>query len=142
MEHRNTPDICNRIILALLIVIGISLMSVACSDSPADSSFTQTQDDLSARLVINPYPPSVMQATTLELLLQDTNGNSVSGVDVQFDLTMPAMEMPENQPVVIEGEGGNYKAEALFTMGGEWQIDATVERAGETTLFTFMINLN
>jgi hypothetical protein len=97
-------------------------MSFACSSSSEDSSLTHTQANLSATLVINPYPPPVMQDTVLELSLQGADGKPVSGADVQFDLTMPAMEMPENKPDAVEGEAGSHETDALSTMAREWQI--------------------
>jgi nitrogen fixation protein FixH len=125
-----------RLMLAVL-----SLIAAACTGSPADSARLQMQGGVSASLTLRPDPPSVMQSAELELSLHDAKGEPVTGAQVQFDLTMPAMEMPENRVDAVEAEAGSYVAKTLFTMSGEWQIEASVLSAGESTSFIFNVSL-
>jgi hypothetical protein len=116
------------------------LILYACGGTDSAAPFTQTVGDLSATLEVVPNPPPVMQDTTLVLTLRDANGDPVSGASVMFDLTMPAMEMPENRPQPTEAEPGIYRADVTFTMAGEWQIDVEVVDGEAREVLTFMVN--
>ena len=124
--------------IELLIIMGILC---SCSGKASSAPLVQTDGDLSATLEFMPDPPTVMQDATLLLTLRDADDNLVSGASVMFDLTMPAMEMPENQPTATEEEDGIYRADTVFTMSGEWQIDAKVTIEGPQKAFTFLINI-
>jgi len=91
----------------------------------------------SATLRIDPNPPTPMQEATLELTLRDGQGRAILGASVQLDLTMPGMQMPVNQPQVTEVGRGVYRARAMFTMAGEWEVRADVNHGGEQLEFTF-----
>ena len=73
----------------------------------------------------------------LELTLRDAGDRPLTGAVVTLDLTMPAMAMPPNRPVVLEAGNGVYTAKAIFTMAGEWEIRAVVEHAGGRDAFVF-----
>ena len=66
-----------------------------------------------------------------------SDGKPVTDADVTLDLSMPAMEMPDNRPTVIEIEDGLYRAEAIFTMRGVWRIQVDVNRTDSHATFTF-----
>jgi hypothetical protein len=129
-----------RLVPALGLLI-IMLPLCSCGGTASSAPLVQTESDLSATLEITPDPPPVMQDTTLLLTLRDADGNLVSGASVMFDLTMPAMEMPENQPTATEEEDGIYRADTVFTMSGEWQIDAEVTVEETREVFTFLIDI-
>jgi nitrogen fixation protein FixH len=78
-----------------------------------------------------------MQEVTLELTLRDAQGQPMSGATVQLDLTMPGMQMPANQPQALDVGHGVYRARAIFTMAGEWQVRADVTHGSEREEFTF-----
>ena len=126
---------------SFLSILGImSLFLAGCNGSSSQSAIgtlTQTNGDLSAELSFSPDPPGMMSAVEMTLTLTDSSGSPVEGAQVSYDLTMPAMRMPLNQPEATEQGGGVYLAEATFTMGGEWQTAATVTVNGETVDFTF-----
>jgi nitrogen fixation protein FixH len=81
-----------------------------------------------------------MQEVTLQLTLRDAQGRPISGAAVQIDLSMPGMQMPLNRPQVTEIGTGVYRAGALLTMAGEWQVRADVTYAGEREEFTFPLH--
>jgi len=112
---------------------------VPAQPSAATVPGTQTAGSLAATLAVDPQPPTPMQETTLRLALRDAAGRPVEGRKVCFDLTMPAMAMPPNRPVAREEGRGVYRAAALFTMAGEWEIRATVSSAGTDEVFAFRL---
>ncbi len=95
---------------------------------------------LTGKVTVNPSPPEPMKETVIELHLQDSDGRPVSDREVSFDLTMPAMAMPPNQPKAQPVGDGLYRAKAIFTMAGEWQIQPRI--SGETNTDTFAVRLN
>jgi hypothetical protein len=119
-----------RLVPALGLLI-IMLPLCSCGGTASSAPLVQTESDLSATLEITPDPPPVMQDTTLLLTLRDADGNLVSG----------ASEMPENQPTATEEEDGIYRADTVFTMSGEWQIDAEVTVEETREVFTFLIDI-
>ncbi len=126
------------IVSGLLITM---LILCSCDGTTSSAPLVQAEDGLSATLEIMPDPPAAMQDATLLLTLRDADGNLVPGASVMFDLTMPAMAMPENQPKATEEKDGIYRADTVFTMSGEWQIDAKVTTEGTQKVFTFQINI-
>lgn len=61
------------------------------------------------------------------LKLEKADGSPLAGASVQCDLTMPAMQMPENRPKVLEKGSGSYRGQAVFTMPGKWQAAFAVQ---------------
>lgn len=118
------------------LILIVLLLLTACSKS-AGGTLTQTQGDYTASLAFDPDPPAMMTAVGMSLTLEDASGQLVEGAEVSYDLTMPAMSMPPNQPTATEQGSGVYETEATFTMGGEWQADAMVDVNGDTVHFTF-----
>ena len=124
--------------LSLLAII--SLFMAGCNGTSGQSAIgtlTQTNGNLTAELSFSPDPPGMMSAVEMTLTLTDSSGSPVEGAMVSYDLTMPAMRMPANQPEATDQGNGVYLAEATLTMGGDWQAAATVTVNGETVNFTF-----
>jgi hypothetical protein len=128
-----------RIGCAVLSIL-ISLLSNGCGPTASPVADTQTSGSLSATLEVLPSPPAPMEDTTLELTLRDAAQQPVSGAVVVFDLTMPGMEMPANRPRATEAESGVYRADAIFTMAGEWQIGVEVSYQGQDEEFLFPLH--
>ncbi len=128
-----------RHIPSLVLTVLVSLALNACGATAPPTSYVETRGSgsLSATLKILPYPPVPMEETALELELRDDRGQALSGASVRFDLTMPGMEMPANNPETTEEGEGLYRAQAIFTMAGEWQILVEVFHLGEKAEFTF-----
>ena len=125
--------------LAVFLLL-VAVLTVAGCGKPGGAAppvtVTRTAG-LSATLWIAPNPPVPMQEVTLQLTIRDAQGQPVLGATVQLDLTMPGMQMPTNQPQVMEVGNGVYQARAILTMAGEWQVRADVTHAGERQEFTF-----
>jgi len=124
---------CAISLLTVLAILG------GCGKVASPTPLTQTAGSLSATLVIIPDPPVPMEDATLELTLLDVNNQPVSGATVRFDLTMPGMQMPINCPEATDEGDGIYRASAIFTMAGEWQIQVEVAAQAEgNEAFTFV----
>jgi hypothetical protein len=127
-------------VLSVLAVIVLGALLSSCGKS-ASKEFTQTSDGVTAVLDISPFPPQVMEPATLLLTLTGDPGQSLDNVPVLFDLSMPGMKMPANQPVPTSEGNGVYSCDAVFTMSGDWQIEIKVGQSGEIAVFDFDISI-
>lgn len=80
-------------------------------------------------------PPSglmIHEPTRFEVELLGADGHPLEGARVEFDLTMPDMEMPLNRfaAKAVPGVPGRYRGEGTFTMKGKWRIEA-IARQGD-----------
>jgi nitrogen fixation protein FixH len=126
-----------RLAVFLLLMVVLTVAGCGRPGGAAPPATVTRTAGSSATLWIAPNPPIPMQEVTLQLTLRDAQGRPMSGATVQLDLTMPGMQMPTNQPQVMEVGNGVYQARAIFTMAGEWQVRADVTHAGERQEFTF-----
>lgn len=95
--------------------------------APAGQTVLQSRSKAggTGELILAADPLKTMTAIPMRLTLTDREGNRVIGTAVRCNLTMPAMRMPENSPVMTaDGEG--YRGEAIFTMAGAWRATFTV----------------
>lgn len=125
-----------RLSTCVVVLALAGLVLVSCKGE-TKQGFSQENNDLVAVLDMVPYPPVAMDPTSLGLSLTGSNGEAIEGAQVAYDLTMPGMTMPPNNPQAQEQGRGKYLAEVVFTMAGEWRAQAIVEAEGETTTFTF-----
>ena len=119
-----------------IVVCMLTLFLAGCGKS-TPKEFSQTNGGLTASLSIAPYPPVVMEPATLRLTLTDAAGQMIDGARIAYDLTMPGMAMPPNQPQASGQGDGRYHADAIFTMSGKWRVQATVTHNGKEAVFTF-----
>ncbi|HEY9855225.1 MAG TPA: FixH family protein [Stenomitos sp.] len=82
--------------------------------------------------VAEPSGTVIHQPTRFEATVLGADGRPVEGLQVDFDLTMPDMEMPLNRfaAPAVPGQPGHYRGEGTFTMKGRWQIEA-IARQGD-----------
>lgn len=100
----------------------------------------QKTEDLIVTLELNPYPPTVGQGD-FEVTLTDLNGQPVDDASISLDLTMPAMRMPPNQPVMDFVSDGTYRTAAYYTMRGWWRIEVIITRGGTSQSVFFDLGL-
>jgi hypothetical protein len=124
-------------------ILSVSLLLVlfGCGSTASNTELTQTRDGLTATLAVKPASLAVMKPVVLQLTLREEHGGVVEGAVVQYDLTMPGMTMPKTSPVAVAEGGGRYRAQTLFTMSGDWRIEATVTRPGGVTAFSYGIRV-
>ena len=126
------------IYIAFFVVLMLSMLGCHSAGGQFSAeAMTQISGDMTATLSFDPDPPAMMSPVEMTLMLTDSAGEAVDGAQVSYDLTMPAMTMPPNQPEASGQGNGEYQTEATFTMGGEWQADVTVVVNSETVNFTF-----
>lgn len=118
----------------ILIVLAFALFGCGQTTIP---EFTQTKDGITSVFGMSPASPAMMEPTSLSLTLTDANGQALEGAQVSYDLTMPGMTMPPNQPHASDKGQGLYLADTTFTMSGDWRAEVTVIYNGKTTIFTF-----
>lgn len=116
----------------------ILLILAACTNQGDPSSLAATKGGMSLSLDVSPNPPLSMESSTLQIKLSDANQSPIQGAKITVDLSMPAMQMPMNNPKVTEVGQGIYTVDAMFTMAGEWQILIDVS-ADSTEVFSFPI---
>lgn len=97
-------------------------------------------DDLIVTLELNPYPPTVGQGE-FTVRLTDLSGQPVDDASISLDLTMPAMRMPPNQPVMEFVSDGTYQTTAYYTMRGWWRIEVIIIRGGASQSVFFDLGL-
>ena len=100
----------------------------------------QKSGDMIVLLALNPYPPTVGQGE-FDVTLTDVNGQAIDDASISLDMTMPAMRMPPNQPVMEFAADGRYHATAYYTMRGWWRIEVIITRGGETQSVFFDLGL-
>jgi len=83
----------------------------------------------------------MMEPVALSLSLTGPGGETIKGAQVFYDLTMPGMVMPPNQPQAREEGQGVYLAKATFTMAGEWRVEATVSYGKQMATFAFDLSV-
>jgi nitrogen fixation protein FixH len=121
----------------VLIILFLLLVTLtACSQSSV-GALTQSSEDMTGMLTFNPDPIDSMTPVTLSLQLTDSSGQAIDDAQVSYDLTMPAMSMPPNQPQATSQGNGLYTAQTTFSMSGEWQAAVTIVQGGNTTTLTF-----
>lgn len=104
----------HRLFLHSCIAIAtLSLMMTGCQSSENPHS------DVQLEWVIIPSPPSVGEAN-LEITLQDSLNNAITGADLLIEGNM---SHPGMQPIIADAEEiepGVYSAPVEFGMGGDW----------------------
>jgi hypothetical protein len=120
-----------------LFVLAILIFPLSGCGQATTNEFTQTRGGITAVLSMTPDVPAMMEPVLLSLKLTDAKGKSIEGAQVAYDLTMPGMTMPPNQPQASDKGNGLYEEQTTFTMSGDWRAEVTVTYNGETTLFTF-----
>jgi hypothetical protein len=123
-------------LLMLLALVALMFYASGCQGQEPQE-FTQSQNGITAAFTMEPASPGVMEPVTLSLSLTDASSQAIESAQVAYDLTMPGMRMPPNQPQATYQGGGLYIAETTFSMSGDWRAQAAVTLNSGTTTFTF-----
>ncbi len=92
----------------------------------------QEGDGVIVWLQLEPYPPTMSEVSTFEVVLRDAEGNNITNASISLDLTMPGMWMPPNM-LELESQGdGRYVSTGYFTMRGLWRIETIITLDGVT----------
>lgn len=106
------------------------LLSLAVSAAAAEIRFEKPlPQGGTAILTFDADPLLSMTHTTFSVELIGGTGKVISDAAVSLQLTMPAMEMPLNNPKAPWLDGA-YRGSAVFTMAGEWEAAMFIQRPG------------
>ena len=98
-------------------------------------------DGSTATLTLSTNPVLTMTQTDLHLTMNKAHGDTLLPTSAVCDLTMPAMPMPKNSPVLDCGPIG-CSGSAIFTMAGEWDVICEVNfSSGKTSQLLFIIEM-
>ncbi|PLY01372.1 MAG: hypothetical protein C0624_10565 [Desulfuromonas sp.] len=104
----------------LLVTVAMWLFAAASFAGDISRFTTSDPNGLQAELVYDAAPLRTMKQTPFTLSIRDAHGETIRGLSLQCDMTMPAMPMPINRPKV-EANSEHYTGHAVFTMAGAWQ---------------------
>jgi YtkA-like len=120
----------------LLALLGLS----GCGGTGSATGKLVTQKQLVDQLTIAleaPEKPPLLAEQELVILLTDQAGQPVDGAEVWLALVMPTMQHSPNEPDAVAAGPGRYKANALFTMVGNWNVEIHATVRGQEYIATF-----
>jgi len=138
LRQKGTPGMHAGIAILLI----AALLSVSgCSASSGTGPVTtiaqrQTVDQLTIALEA-PERPQLLTEQEVLITLTDPQGQPVEGAEVWLGLIMPTMQMSPNEPDATAEGRGRYRAKALFTMSGTWQLEIHAIVQGQEHIATF-----
>ncbi len=124
------------------VLLFVLLMLSALPALAAETVLTAADaDKATATLTLASNPLLTMTPTDLHLTMNRAHGDTLMATSAGCDLTMPAMPMPENRPVLECGALG-CRGNAVFTMAGAWDATCDVTfSSGKTSRFLFVIDM-
>ena len=132
MMHTISKSIC-FLILFLLLTSSVHGAETVLYSVDADGS--------TATLTLSTNPVLSMTQTDFHLTMNKAHGDTLLPTSAVCDLTMPAMPMPKNRPVLECGPVG-CRGNAIFTMAGEWDIICEVTFSSDkTSQLLFIIDM-
>ena len=103
--------------------------------------YSADADGSTATLTLSSNPILTMTQVDLYLKMNKAHGDTLLPTSAVCDLTMPAMPMPRNRPVLECGPIG-CSGKAIFTMAGEWDVICDVTfSSGKTSQLLFVIDM-
>ncbi len=81
-------------------------------------------------LTLTPAAPRQLDSTQMTVRVSDNRGKPVRGAAVRINLTMPTMDMGQNQVPAQAHAAGVYTAAGRFTMPGRWQATVQAGKGG------------
>ena len=120
----------------LLMLLGLS----GCGGTGSVAGKLVTQKQLVGQLTIAleaPEKPPLLAEQELVIVLTDQAGQPVDGAEVWLALVMPTMQHSPNEPDAVAAGPGRYKASALFTMIGNWNVEIHATVRGQEYIATF-----
>ena len=125
----------------VLLSVLLCLLVLSTPALAADTVLQATSaDGAAATLTLSADPLLSMTPTDVHLALDKAHGDLLLPTAAVCDLTMPAMTMPDNRPVLSCGAIG-CRGQVVFTMAGAWDVTCDVTFAsGQSERFVFVID--
>jgi nitrogen fixation protein FixH len=123
----------------LLIAVVLSLYGCGGTSGATLGKTIAQQQQVNQITIAIEAPERAQLLTEQEVLvtLTDPHGQPVEGAQVWLALIMPTMQMSPNEPDAIAERGGRYRAKALFTISGTWQLEVHATIQGQEHIATF-----
>ena len=126
----------------ILLAIALpTLLLHGCGGSGASGPVKRvTQQQTVDRLTIAleaPERPQPLAEQDVVVTLTDSSGKPVDGAQVWLALMMPAHPMSPNEPDATPTGNGHYRAKAIFTMSGTWNLEVHVTVQGQEHIASF-----
>ena len=128
-----------RALLGLAVLLALLGLS-GCGDTRSMAGKLVTQKQLVDQLMIAleaPEKSPLLAEQELVIVLTDQAGRPVDGAEVWLALVMPTMQHSPNEPDAVAAGPGRYKAKALFTMAGNWNVEIHATVRGHEYIATF-----
>ena len=123
------------LLLSFLLFLSAPVLAVETVLNAVDA------DGAAATLTLSSDPLLSMTPTDLRLTMDKAHGDTLLATSAVCDLTMPAMTMPVNRPI-LECSAIGCSGNAIFTMAGAWDMTCEVSfSSGKTSRFLFVIEM-
>ena len=152
MKGPQTPAVRTRAFVAAVLACALAASAAAqdpkAASTPAPSSVDlakgpvtrELEGGLLVQFEILPRPIAAMKDLVFVVTLTRA-GKPVIGAEVTVDLTMPAMFMGKNSPVLAYRDGGRYEGKGILPrcMSGDkrWQAELIIREGSITRKVAF-----
>jgi hypothetical protein len=127
--------------IGCLLALALAVLS-GCGGGTGGPVKTSTQRQTVDHLVIGlelPDRPQLLTEQDVVVTLADSGGASVDGAEVWLGLVMPTHRMSPNEPDAAPAGNGRYRARAIFTMAGTWNVEVHATVRGQAYVATFHV---
>ena len=139
MLHKHREHAIRNMLLGLAAVLAL-LGLAGCggsSTAPGQMITQKRQVDQLTMALEAPAKSPLLVEQELVIMLTDQDGRPVDGAEVWLALVMPTMQHSPNEPDAVASGPGRYKASALFTMAGNWNVEIHATVRGQEYIATF-----
>jgi hypothetical protein len=126
--------------IVTFLLLGLALLAVSGCGGSSGPTTTLTQQQTVDHLTIaleTPERPQLLTEQAVIVALSDAQGQPIDGAQVWLALIMPSHQMSANEPDAAPAGHGRYRATALFTMAGTWNVEVHATVRGQEYIATF-----
>jgi YtkA-like len=120
----------------------IALLASGCGETAGGPAKVVTQQQMVGPLTIAleaPERPQLLAEQDVVVTLMGQGGQTIDGAEVWLVLIMPTMPMRTNEPDATPAGNGRYRATAIFTMAGTWNLEVHATVGGQEHVALFHV---